>query len=223
MNEILNPQPVEAESEMVEAQPKVEEPQGEPVEEGGAPTAPQKVETHVPLSALEAERKARQDHKGRADRLEGELAALREQVGRPVTQPQQVDPLQSMQQQIINERFNTSEMLVRSQFQDADEKVNVFMEAARANPALAAALQTQRHPWKFAYDEGKRMLMQKEFGDDPSAYREKLKAELLAELQGSQPAPALKVPASINGARSVAPRSAPAFTGPTPLDEMFKR
>lgn len=198
----------------------------EPETQEDAPAAPSQEdqEKHVPLAALEAERKGRQDWKEKAIRAEEELKALRAQYQQPQQpQQQQIDPLQAVQQQVINERFNMSEMLVRQQYQDADEKVQVFMEAARANPALAAALQTQRHPWEFAYKEGARMLMLKEVGDDPAQYREKLKAELMAELQKSAPAPALNLPQSLNGARSVAPRSAPAFTGPTPLDQMFSK
>ncbi len=140
----------------------------------------------------------------------------------PQQPPPQLDPLQSMQQQIINERFNTSEMLVRQAHADADDKVNIFMEAAKANPALAAALHQQRHPWKFAYDEGARMLLQKEFGSDPTAYREKVRAELIAEMQRTAP-PALNLPASLNGARSVAPRAAPGFTGPPSLEEIVNQ
>jgi hypothetical protein len=193
-----------------------------------APAAPSQEdqEKHVPLAALEAERKGRQDWKEKAIRAEEELKALRAQYQQPQQpQQQQIDPLQAVQQQVINERFNMSEMLVRQQYQDADEKVQVFMEAARSNPALAAALQTQRHPWEFAYKEGARMLMLKEVGDDPAQYREKLKAELMAEIQKSNPAPApaLNLPQSLNGARSVAPRSAQAFTGPTPLDQLFQK
>lgn len=198
----------------------------------GAPAAPEKEPDHVPVGVLV---KAREDWKEKATRYEErqraaetraqELEARLRQYEQPQQGQPQSDPLQAVQQQVINERFNMSEMLVRQQYQDADEKVQVFMDAARANPALAAALQTQRHPWEFAYKEGARMLMLKEVGDDPAQYREKLKAELMAELQKSNPAPApaLNLPQSLNGARSVAPRSAQAFTGPTPLDQLFAK
>jgi hypothetical protein len=214
LDEILNPG---QESEKVEA-PEPVEPQGEVEQEGGAPTAPQN-DPHVPLAALEAERKGRQDWKEKAIRAEEQLRQYEQQQQR--TQAPPADPLQSMQQQIINERFNTSEMLVRNQHTDTDEVVEVFMEAAKANPALAAALQAQRHPWQFAYNEGKRMRMLKEVGDDPAAYRAKVEAEVMAKLQQSQPAPALNLPASLNGARSTGARSAPGWNGPTPFDALM--
>lgn len=208
---------------MAEQQPNEQEAQQPSADAGGegAPAAPQNQEQHVPLAALEAERKTRQDWKEKAIRYEEELKQLRQQPQQQF-QPQQLDPLQSMQQQLINERFNTSEMLVKQAHADADEVVGVFMEAAKANPALAAALHQQRHPWEFAYKEGKRLSMLKEVGDDPKAYRDKLKAELLAEIQ-AEGHPRINVPASLNGARSVATRNAPGWTGPTPLNDLFKR
>lgn len=217
LDEVLNGQ----QAETVEAQPQQQEAQ--PQADGGgegAPTASQSQEQHVPLAALEAERKTRQDWKEKAIRYEEELKQLRQQAQPQQFQPQQLDPLQSIQQQVINERFNTSEMLVKRDHADADEVVGVFMEAAKANPALAAALHQQRHPWEFAYKEGKRLLMLKEVGDDPAAYRAKVEAEIRAQLQ-SQAQPQVQLPQSLNGARSVAPRNAPSWTGPTPITELF--
>ena len=219
MDDILNPQ-AEAEG-MAEQDLQQDLPQGDEQQDHGAPAAPQN-ESHVPLAALEAERKGRQDWKEKAIRFEEELRHLREQAANPPQERVQLDPLQSIQQQIINERFNTSEMLVKQAHADADEVVGVFMEAAKANPALSAALQNQRHPWDFAYKEGKRLAMLKEVGDDPSAYRAKIEAEVMARLQQSQPQ-ALNLPTSLNGVRSVANRSTPAFTGPTPLDAIVNQ
>lgn len=213
MDDILNPQ---AEEQGMAVDQQVDEPQGQQQEDQGAPAAHQN-ESHVPLAALEAERKGRQDWKEKAIRFEEELRHLREQASQPQQERVQLDPLQSIQQQLINERFNTSEMLVKQAHADADDVVGVFMEAAKANPALSAALQNQRHPWDFAYKEGKRLTMLKEVGDDPSAYRAKIEAEVMAKLQQSQPQ-ALNLPTSLNGVRSVANRSTPTFTGPTPLD-----
>ena len=216
LEQVLNPQPEETvEQPEVQAQ----EQSGASPEGGGEPTSPEtQSQTHVPLAALEAERRGRQDWKEKAIRYEEELKQLRQQPQQQFQQ--QTDPLQNMQQQLINERFNMSEMLVRQQYKDVDDKVNVFMEAARENPALVAALHQQRNPWDFAYREGARMLMLKEVGDDPAAYRAKIEAEIRAQLQ-SQAQPQVNVPSSLNGARSVASRSAPAWTGPTDLGNIL--
>jgi hypothetical protein len=196
-------------------------------EQGAAPPVAQDTK-HVPLEALEAERKGRQDWKEKATRFEERARALEEQLARtqqPQQGQQQQDPLQVMQQQIVNERFNTSEMLVREKFQDVDDVIGTFKEAAAANPALIAQMHAHPHPWKFAYEEGKRLRFAAEIGNDPEAYRKKLRAEIEAELkaqgapQSQQPgAPAL--PQSLAGARSAGARGN-TWTGPTPLDSMF--
>jgi hypothetical protein len=197
----------------------------EPAAEG-APAAPDTQEKHVPLSALEAERKGRQDWKEKAIRAEEEAKQLRERM-QQFQNPQQqqaapqIDPL-------VNTRMDFSEMLLRQELKEAtdiDEKIMAFKQAAQADPSLVAAMMSNPHPWKFAYEKARQMEMLKEIGTDPAAYRAKLEAEIRAQLQSAQPqAPApLNVPASLNGARSVAPRNAPTFSGPTPLGSIFNR
>ncbi|OUM01664.1 hypothetical protein [Variovorax sp. JS1663] len=222
MEDVFNDQPQE---EQLQGNPQEQQPaSGSTVEpqpgqpgEGGAPTAPEN-EKHVPLAALEAERKGRQDWKEKAIRYEEELKALRAQ-GQPQQQPQQLDPIQLVQQQLVNERFNTSEMVARSKYADLDAVVEEFAQAAEKNPALRMALQQSANPYEYAYREGKRIQMLKEIGDDPAAYRAKVEAEIRAQIQPSTPSTPL--PASLAGARSTATRSAPSFTGPTPLGSVF--
>jgi hypothetical protein len=196
----------------------------QPAEGNAAPPAAS-TERHVPLEALEAERKGRQDWKEKAIRFEEEAKQLREQMQRaqPGGQQQQPqDPLQTLQQQILNERFNTSEMLVREKFADVDEVIGAFKEAAARNPALTAAMYASPHPWKFAYDEGKRMRFAAEIGNDPAAYRKKLEDEIRAELSKSQQPAAPALPQSLAGARSAGGRDH-TFTGPTPMENIFDR
>lgn len=218
LDDVVNPR--EQNQGMAEQQQdgQVEQNDGQEAADG-APAAPQSQnQTHVPLSALEAERKTRQDWKEKAIRYEEEIKQLRAQSQPQASEAQ--DPVQSLQQQVINERFNTSEMLARQTYKDLDDKVEVFMEAAKQNPALAAALSNQRHPWDFAYKEGARLLMLREVGDDPAAYRAKIEAEIRQQLSAPQK---LDVPTTLNGARSVAPRSSGGFTGPTPLEAIVNR
>lgn len=185
-------------------------------------TTPQEQAKHVPLAALEAERKGRQDWKEKAIRYEEELKALRERNQQPNQMPQQdqqpVDP-------IFNARLDFSEALVRSKHDDAEEVVNYFIDKARANPALVAQCFQSRFPWEFAYEQGQRMKAMEEMGD-PAAYREKVRAELLAELQQSQPvqaaASAPPIPQSLASARSSATRTASTFTGPAPIQSLFE-
>ena len=201
---------------------QVEQVEGQPNADAET-TAAQNTEKHVPLAALEAERRGRQDWKEKASRLEGELTELRRQAAER-QQPQdqrQIDPIQRVEQLVLNERFNNSEMYARQKYADLDDVLKEFGDAAKANPALSAAMMQQANPYEYAYREGKRIQMLKEVGDDPAAYRAKIEAQVRAEI-GQPAAPAQpNLPASLAGARSAAPRSAPAFTGPTPLAALF--
>ncbi|WP_186118278.1 hypothetical protein [Burkholderia gladioli] len=197
--------------------------------------------TMVPLKALEEERKGRQDWKEKAIRFEEEIKHLRAQHSQPQvpSNPEQRQPQQmSIEQALLNERMNVSEMMVRQQHGDAavESMLETFQQAVAKNPALGAELAQQRHPWQWMYEQAQRMKAMEEIGSDPAAYRQKLRDELLAELQAQQPAathpeqpeapaapaaPAL--PRSLATARSAAPRTAPAWSGPTPLNDILKR
>ncbi|WP_124485574.1 MULTISPECIES: hypothetical protein [unclassified Burkholderia] len=191
----------------------------------------------VPLKALEEERKGRQDWKEKAIRFEEELKHLRAQGQQPPQQQQQPVSL-TYEQGLLNERMNMSEMMVRQQHgdSDVDSALEIFQKAVQENPALGAQLAQQRHPWQFMFDQAKRIQAMQEIGSDPAAYRQKLRDEILAELQqqgaapsapaSAAPAPAAPaapvIPRSLATARSSAPRSAPVWTGPTSLNDILK-
>lgn len=228
------PEPIAAQ----EPEHTPDEPQGVAQEtanagpEAGEPPAPGN-EKSVPLAALEAVRKEKTDWKDKAIRAEERLKVLEEQHRAQPAAPAQQPPREmTVEEAILNERMNTSEMIARKDHPDMDEKFAAWQAAAEKNPALKAEVMNQRHPWEFVYQQGARLLAMQEIGDDPSAYRERVRQELLAELGSqasptSQPqapqAPASAVPTSLANARSTAGRSAAAFTGPRPFDELFKQ
>ncbi|WP_321967654.1 hypothetical protein [Burkholderia cepacia] len=194
----------------------------------------------VPLKALEEERKGRQDWKEKAIRFEEELKHLRAQGQQQPTQQQQQQERPAAltyEGALLNERMNMSEMMVRQQHgdDDVDKALEVFQKAVQENPALGAQLAQQRHPWQFMFDQAKRIQAMSEIGSDPAAYRQKVRDEILAELQqqgaapAAQPAAAVAAPAapviprSLATARSAAPRTATAWTGPTALTDILKR
>jgi hypothetical protein len=221
IEEAFNPQGMAEQPQVTEP----EAPEAPAVDEGdGAPAAPQAHESHVPLAALEAERRGRQDWKEKAIRAEERLRELesRQQPQQHQHQPQQQAP---QFDPILNTRLDFSEVLLRQSLNNApdiDEKIDAFKAAAAADPSLYAAMMRSQHPWKFAYDKANEMAMLKEIGSDPVAYRAKLEAEIRAKLQSEAPAqPQFNVPATLNGARSVAPRSASTWTGPPPLESIF--
>lgn len=204
--------------------------------DAGATTAPENAK-HVPLAALEATRREKQDWKERAiraeERWQAAEAARQNVQGNGQPEQQQASPMEALQQQMLTERFNTSEMLARQSYEATDpnfqKMIDTFMDAKAKNPALHHELLQQRHPWEWAYKQGKRIAAMQEIGEDPAAYKERLRAELLAEM-GQTPAaapatsaaPAAQpLPQSLAGARSSATRQASTFTGPTPIGSLF--
>lgn len=224
MDDVFNTeQPEQDETQQQEVQ-QVE--QAEEQSEANAETtaAQTNTEKHVPLAALEAERRGRQDWKEKAVRFEEEARQLRERIAERSqnTEQQQQDPLQAMEARFVNLTLNASERMARKTY--GDEAVNQAFERFRAatekNPLLHQQAMSSADPWDFVVQEAQRMAVLEEVGSDPKAYRERLKAELLAELQKTTPA-ALNLPSSLAGTRSTAPRSSPAFTGPAPLGTLF--
>lgn len=202
----------------------------------GAPPAPENEDEdeRLPAHVVKKIRGERNDWKEKALIAQAKLEE-RERVEKQRQQPQGQYDQQPMTQeqafatQIFNERLNNSEMVLRSKHEDVDEKIAVFMEAAQQNPALAAELQNQTHPYQWAYSWAQKEMARREIGDDPVAYRKRLEDEIRASISAPhEPAAAATPraplpPASLATARSAAPRSAEAWTGPTPLESIIKR
>lgn len=197
-------------------------------------TPAQQTGSMVPLKALEEERKGRQDWKEKAIRAEAALEALRTQ--QPQTQATQAQP-QSVEMDLgttlFNERLNVSEMLLRSKHDDVDAMVEVFKGAVAKNPALGAELTRQANPYGWMYEQAKRIKAMEEIGSDPEAYRQKVRDEIMAQMQADQQAQLAStaapvtpvtppvIPKTLATARSAAPRTAPAWTGPTALSDIL--
>jgi hypothetical protein len=205
------------------------ETQAEPETQQSPPTG-EKHDKTVPLEALEAVRKEKTDWKEKAIRAEAELKAFREtQQQQPQQEQQPVDPYTFANNLALNERLNMSEMLARKDHPDMDEKLAIFEMAADQNPALAAELKRQTHPWEWVYQQGKKLQMLQEMGDDPESYRKKLEDEIRAKVEADyaqqQPVvttPGVTIPQSLAGTRSAGARSATQWTGPTPLNSIIK-
>lgn len=116
-----------------------------------------------------------------------------------------------------------------------DEAENAFIEAVKSNkidPADYHKVVNSPNRYAAAVQWHQRKLAQEEIGDDPAAFRAKLEAEILAKHglapQGQQQAaPAAQaapvMPSNLATARSVGARSGPAWSGPTPLADIFSR
>lgn len=190
----------------------------EPAEGNGAPPAPEDTTKHVPLAALEAERKGRQDWKEKAIRAEEELKALRNQSQQ---QPrEQVDPVTAQAERFENVILNASERnaIAAHGKEVVDQAFERYQQEVAKNPALAMQVRNSGDPWDELVKVGKRLMAFDEIGEDPSAYRAKVEAEIRASIQ--TPKPEQKLPASLAGARSAGSRGA-TWTGPTPLGSIL--
>jgi hypothetical protein len=104
--------------------------------------------------------------------------------------------------------------------QDFSAVRNQLFEFVGANPAINQQVAESQHPWKTAYTLFKNQQTMQELGaTDIETLRAKIREEVLAEAQAQ--APAAKIPPSLSNQRSVASRSGPAWSGPTPLGDLI--
>jgi hypothetical protein len=173
----------------------------------------------VPVKAVLEERRKRQE-------LEQELARYR-QGTEAAPQGRQVEqPSQGMDQQTtMNMVMNMAESFMRTQHTDYDGARDFFLQQAQQNPYLVWQMRQAPNPAQFAYETGKKLQALQDLGD-PNAYREKVKAEIMAELQGNQQVQAQQkaiasASDSLASARAVGAASAPDWAGPASLDDIL--
>lgn len=139
-----------------------------------------------------------------------------------------------------NDRVNLTQSFMKRTVgaEEYQAKEDVFLETYANDPAMMARLRQSPNPAEFAYEEGRKIIMQREIGDDPAAYRERLRAELLQdpefiaevrkqlgadddEIEEEKPRkPA--VPNSLGKSNSAAPRSPQkVFDGDAPLADIL--
>ena len=134
-----------------------------------------------------------------------------------------------MQRQVLAQadqlsRINASEMAARTQHPDFQEMYDLFNQMAAQNPAVVQQAMADPHPWGKAYQIAKSYNSMQELGAvDVNDLREKLKAEIMAELGGAPLPGKPAIPVSLTGERSVASRTGPAWSGPTPLGDLLRR
>ncbi len=226
-------------SESVAETPLAAQPRGEsgkfasPETTEAAETSSPEREPAIPPHRLREEAEARRAEKDRADRLEQMLTqVLQQRAPQQAQQPQEppdifTDPEAWFKHKRDQEIAPVLQQLQAARLDDAravasvvhgDETVKAaeqaFNELAKrggVDPAEYQRIQSSPNPYRAAVEWHKRNSILSEIGTDPTAYREKIKAEILAELNASAPAqqqsPAnvVKIPASLNRATSAAP------------------
>jgi len=189
----------------------------------------------VPISALLDERDKRQAETAKRIDLEAQLQRYQQPQ-----QPEQIptDPsgiiqyaLAEQQRIAFNERLNTSELMARQAHGEdiVSEAQQAFLSAVGQNPMLQQQLQGQIHPYDFVVKWYRQHKLMSEIGQDPEAWRkseaEKIRAQVLAELQGQgvSPAPSSQQPPPSVVGRPAAARAGTVPTGPgNAFDNLFR-
>lgn len=232
------------------AEPKSEEPEGEPEPEAQHDGA-------IPRNVFEAERHRRRDWKEKAVRYETEATELRKQLEEakkvaaapPVAPPApfQLPPLpefgtdpegyiRALSERhafdLLNQKLNDSEERLRDKI--GDDKVDAYMaefkEMSAADPTLVQKAFAARNPFGWLAKEVDRVRHLREVGDDPEAFKAKLRAEWEAEMAARTPAapaappisPVVNMQPSLAAARSSAPRNAPGWSGEPSDDDVIR-
>jgi hypothetical protein len=207
----------------------------------------------IPIQALDA-RLAKQEEKFQAQLRERDAQIQRFMAAQPPPKPAEpakqpeffenpdaavdfrlknaIEPIQQGQQTIVE---NFSRMMASDKFgEDTVQAALAEMtNRVQANPQGMRfdyqRIMSSPHPYGELVKWHKAQTALSEIGDDPKAFREKLRAELLAEMQsgqqpqtpGAQPPPVL--PTSFSGARNAGSNSTPQWSGPRPLSEIMPR
>lgn len=210
---------------------------GEPetVAEPEAPAeqvAPEPEQQTVPLAALKEAREENRTLKSRFTTVEAELSALKEVITRaqqPQPQPRPdlyQDPegyARSVEFQVAARMANVeaemSERFARQSFGDA--LVDEAFAAAQEKGAIDQ-FKGKRDAWGDLVKWHKAQKAVAEIGDDPDTWRQRERERLKAELQAELTAQSVRAPApSLAGQANLASRPEPAWSGPTPLDEIL--
>lgn len=111
--------------------------------------------------------------------------------------------------------------------QEAEAAFSRAYQSGQVDPADAHRVLTSPNVYDAAVKWQKRVKAQAEIGEDPAAYRERVRAEIKAELEGAQGQQqnggSVVMPSNLAAARNVGSRAGPAWAGPKPLNEIFKR
>lgn len=130
----------------------------------------------------------------------------------------------AVQQATFNAKLDMSEMMVRAANPDFEDVKAEFLRLAEENPALRQQALADPHPWDRAYKIAKNHKAIAELGaTDVQSLEQKLREQIMAEMAVANTPPARPgLPPTLSGQPSVANRSGPAWTGPTPLDDILR-
>jgi hypothetical protein len=214
------PEPQEQEAEAVAPEPQEQEAEEQP--EPTTEQAPQMV-PHAVVGELRADNRALREQIQQLQRM---MQPAPEQKPAPdfYDDPQgavqhQITPIQ---QQLNAQKLQTSRFLAVEKF--GEELVQQAHAYFDQHPEQSQALMNHPSPYHAAVAEYQKAQIAQEVGSDPVAYRDKIKAEVAAEirkeLEAKQTAAAVANAPSLAGQTSIGGRAAQAPTM-TPLDDIL--
>lgn len=176
----------------------------------------------VPVAAVQAEREKRKQTENdnlelrrQMQEMSGQIKLLNERSTQPATPVEKAKPksfwenpdeflaerLAPVQQTVQQQRFEMSRMLAEANLgadavKAADDALGELIKANDPSVAtLQATIANSRHPYADLVAWHTKRQATADIGDDPAAYRERVKAELMAEL-GIEAAPAAAISAA---------------------------
>lgn len=199
------------------------------------PTSETQEQGHIPIAALKDERAKRQALEDQSRQLQERLqqyeAFFAQQQGGQQHQ-EDPDPIEFINQQVmarmmpqiemqmLTMKVEQTEAFARQKWQDYDEKVELFKEAAAANPYLVEELKRSPNPAEYAYNAAQKMHEARTYGT-ATPTREQVEAEIrekiMAEIGMQKP----QAPTSLVNTQSRGSRGGPAWAGPASMDQIL--
>lgn len=173
-----------------EPQPPVVEAKGEPP--AAPPAAPEEKASSIPISALLDERERRQKAEREAEegrQYRRQIEERQREAALQDPEQRQVYERQQIQTMILENRLSQSRFLAEREF--GKDEVAAAYAYFDQHPQLSSQLLNHPSPFHAAVEFVRRQRIADEVGADPEAWRnkerEKLRAELMAEIQPVQP------------------------------------
>ena len=138
--------------------------------------------------ALQAKTQA----EARAAALEQQLQAFQHERNQQPVPDQWQDPegFEAYRQQQLTTQFQTLQRQIaetqaysRFGYDTVKEAMEAALAAAQRDPQLDAQIASAPNPWAAAVEWNKRRKVLEEVGEDPKAYKERMRQELMAELK----------------------------------------
>lgn len=201
--------------------------------------APAKDDKHVPVGALLAERKKRQEEQRRVQELQHRLEALERR-----TQPQSQEASLTADEIFENlpgafeklektfssklqaQKMELSEAFARERYEDYDEVLAEYAKMAGANPSLAQKIAYAQDPAGVMYRETKSMIENRN-ASNPDFLEKKIMAEVEKRLKAMMPESQQEAPKQqpifVSTARGSGAPAPDSWSGPTPLGDILRR